>query len=288
MPNAVWASIRPSPVMTRSAPREPGVEVGRLHDEVDARAQRERARTGPGSPAARTRRRRPRRHPACRAHDARLPLRGGPRRPRGARRAPPPRPGSRPSAGRRSRPRRTVRGAGSYTSQATCTLDARRDARSSPVRSTAPRRGPRSAEALAACPAPPSVVALPPIPSVIRADAGVEGRTEDARRSRRGRRIDGDRAPPASTRDSPDASASSTTASFAVVGAQPARLDRARRAGRSTVVSPPLPAAGRGDRLERALAAVRERAEEDRRRPVGPATSRRRAPARPRPRSATP
>ena len=42
LPNAVWASIRPSPVMTRSARGQPCREIGRVHDQVDPRPQGER------------------------------------------------------------------------------------------------------------------------------------------------------------------------------------------------------------------------------------------------------
>ena len=76
-------------------------------------------------------------------------------------------------------------------------------------------------------------------------------------------------------------------AAGAVGGAEPASRDRSsERVGRIGLL--PLPAAGRGDRLERSLAAVRERAQEDRVVEGGRATSRRRGRERPGPRSATP
>ena len=128
LPKPVCASIRPSPVMTRSARCELRVEVGGVHDEVDARPQRERAEAvldreqrvadAAGRAGARGRRaragrpRRPARRPTGRA--------GG----RGRDVAP----AWRPSAGRRRRRRRSVRSSGFVTSQATCrSTVARRD-----------------------------------------------------------------------------------------------------------------------------------------------------------------
>ena len=113
LPNAVWASIRPSPVITRSARASlasksvasmtrstPGPQGERLEAVLDRRA-------------GRTRRRRPRRRPGCRARAAgrALELVGPGLVARVEARSP----GrvSRPSAVRRRRPRRSVRAAGS-------------------------------------------------------------------------------------------------------------------------------------------------------------------------------
>ena len=154
--------------MTRSAPREPGVEVGRLHHQLDAGPEGERLEPVLDRRAARTRRRRRRRRPGVsrsRRPVARLELVGPGRVPaRRARRRPR---ASRPSAGRRPRPRRAARAAGWSTSQATS-------------RSTAGAVGPvgrahpvRTAQA-SSRPAPPSVVALPPMPSATwRAPASI-------------------------------------------------------------------------------------------------------------------
>ena len=125
------------------------------------------------------------------------------------------------------------------------------------------RPGPRSAPSVAAGPAPPSVVALPPIPSTIErtpassaarirspvpADVAAIASRSDARRRATAR------TPSAISIDGP----------AAVVRSEPAGRGSGGRAGRATVASCHVPAAGGRDGLERPLAAVRERAEQDR------------------------
>ncbi len=123
LPNAVWASIRPSPVMTRSARASCASksvasmtgrrrDAGRTSGTVLDRQQREPDAAG----GAGTRR------VAFAASGRELRA----RRPSGrcARRARRHGRAWRPSAARRSRPRRSVRGAGSMTSQATIDRDA--------------------------------------------------------------------------------------------------------------------------------------------------------------------
>ena len=90
---------------------EPAREVGRLHQQLDARPQRERAEPVGDGRAGRSRRRRPRPRPGCRERAGPRPLRGRRRRTRAGDRARPRRRPTRPSAGRRRRPHRTGRGA---------------------------------------------------------------------------------------------------------------------------------------------------------------------------------
>ena len=67
LPYAVWASIRPSPVITSCDAARASVEAGLLHHEVDAGPQLELGELARRARASRTRRRRPPRRRACRA-----------------------------------------------------------------------------------------------------------------------------------------------------------------------------------------------------------------------------
>ena len=163
---------------------EAGVEVGRLHDRSTPGPQRERAERGPGSRAARTRRRPPRRRPGVsRSRPAGRRFEGvgegGERRVEvrdvGRR--------SRPSAARRRRPRRTARGAGSRRRRRPRGRRRRAAGRGRRGRRRR-RRGRRSAPRPRSRPAPPSVVALPPMPRTIDVDARRRARPGSARRSR--------------------------------------------------------------------------------------------------------
>ena len=160
----VWASIRPSPVITRSARASlPSKSVASITSSTPG-PQRERREPVLDREQRRTRRRPPRRRPgvvalapAGRAPRARRPT------PRAARsssidvaRA------SRPSAGRRRRPRRSARAAGSRRRRRPASSTSA--SRGSSRRGRDADRGRIGAERRRR-PAPPSVVALPPMPS---------------------------------------------------------------------------------------------------------------------------
>ena len=236
LPNAVWASIRPSPVMTRSAPASRRREVGRLHHEVDARAQRERAEPIRRSRAGRTRRRRRRRRRACRAPGARsaassASAKAASRRSRSATSS-----GDAPfcgpyDGGRAGRAEERVR---DVAGDRRCRAEARRGSR--PARSalaasrSVPAPSPRSR------PAPPSVVALPPIPRIDRGARPRRGRPGSASP------VPSDVAATASrsdvaNRDSPDASAISTTARCRSSDVASQRARTGRPSGSPTVAS---------------------------------------------------
>ena len=180
--------------------REPGrrsrspPSPGRRRDEGRTSGSGRRSR------AARTRRRRRRRRPACRGR--RAPVadfeRVGPG-PRGDDRARRRRAGTRPSAARRSPPRRMVPGAGSRRRRRRPGRRRRAADRGRPGRRV-PDRGRPWRRAPSSSPAPPSVVALPPIPRIsVRAPASSAARSSSpvplevaaTRRARAARRATG-------------------------------------------------------------------------------------------------
>ena len=302
LPKAVWASIRPSPVMTRSA----RASLRRSRSPPSPGRRRAAARTtgtGPGSPAGRTRRRRRRRRPACRA-------RAGPSRAssssaqrafrasssRDLRRA------WRPSAGRRWRPRRSGPRSGFDD-----VAGDRRGRRSG--RDRAAGRDRRRAERRRAGRAPPSVVALPPIPSMMRRDAGVDRGADqlagpdvvaadgsrssgrDAATGRTPRPSRRPRASPSSDRSQRAVdraaqrvvdrrpSATSQPPAAAIASSVPSPPSASGRQERSVVGAGAAPAVGQRpgdlDRRQRALERVgREEDRQRRRSPAGPSRSR--------------
>ena len=261
LPNAVWASIRPSPVMTRSASASRASKsVASMTSSTPGRRANERNRSGDreegeadaagGAGAGRVAD-----SPAGRCASSASAQRGEPasssttsaarrallravdgRRARSARAADwrrrTPRPGRRPRAGveaargrraaRRGRHRRPDRAAGPRR---------HRSWRCRRCRGRSSRRRPRS---------PPGSAS--PVPTRVAATASRSAGRDARQAGRLGHLDDG---------------------AVAVVGSEPARLDRPPE----RVVDLgglPVPAAGGGDRLERALAAVGERAEERR------------------------
>ena len=182
MPNAVCSSIRPSPVRTRSAAASLRVEASLGHDEVDARLEGQA-----GEPVGETQQ--PEADATRGARAGRVALASAARRlegigeaQRAADRGRPRPPGSRPSGARTSRPRRRSPRSGLVTSHAMRRrVSASRG--SSAARSTVDRSSETVAPSARSRPAPPSVVALPPIPSAIVADPGVEHRAEDIARA---------------------------------------------------------------------------------------------------------
>ena len=266
MPKAVDSSIRPSPVRTRSVAAQLAVERGRLHHELDPRPQREAAegvlQRQQGEPA---RRRRPR-HPAV------------PRLIAAGARVEPVRPApvrlveqldqvaaSRPSAARRSRPRRAARAAGSRRrTRPPPRADRRRRAPGAtprpvdrarhvprPSRPRGPRTDPAPAVGRGATTDAPGPCAVPRPGSGRDQLTGPEGRRAD-RVALRGRHAPETPTPPPSrARPSAPSVESSQRA---------APADRADRPpGRL-----PRPAAGCRDRVERAFAAVGQGREIDR------------------------
>ncbi len=164
LPKPVWASIRPSPVMTRSArARRAGKSVASITRSIPGRRANDRNRpcaassanpTPPAAPAPGvSRSRRPSRASSSSAQAAfRASSATGRRQAR------------RPSAVRTSRPRRSARAAG--------WRHRRRPRRRSR------RAGARHRARPSSRPRPPSVVALPPIPSVTcRAPASIAAPT---------------------------------------------------------------------------------------------------------------
>ena len=268
LPNAVCASIRPSPVTTRSlSASRASNSVASIRSSTPGRRANERNR-----PAI-ARRQNP--TPPGRTGSGRIANAGAGRRPRARRRR---------TASRRSSSTTSAAVApfcGPYTAAAPVGPSSGLATSQATARST-PRQpwieageiGPRriaigvGAEPAPAGPAPPSVVALPPIPRTIEVTpASIAARIASPVPIGRGghgialaRRDPRQARTPRPSRPRPGRR----------------RLERSQRAwiaSTERVVDGgrlPLPAAGRGDRLERALATVGERAEEGRVARAGP------------------
>ena len=219
LPRSVCASIRPSPVKHQSAPRSARVSPRTLATSVHAafEPRAARARQRPAQPAGRA---------------------GAGQRRADRGRSPPHRVGeprehaveerhvvaqSRPFADRRPPPRRAARAAVVHVARdrestrrsrgsSAVEIDPRdvRAALRVPARARAPRASRKRAPSAASAPAPPSVVALPPIPSTMRVAPRVERVAQQLAGAARRRAPRVERRAPSSA--SPDAAAISTIA----------------------------------------------------------------------------